>query len=81
VDASIKVDWTVENAKAVKVIDKILQSQAMWTIVDPKISWKNQDLTTTKEEREVKQKIEKAQQHQKNYHDKKQRHHAIKHGD
>jgi hypothetical protein len=60
-DVSIKVDRTAENAKAVEVIDKILRSQATWTIVDPKISWKNRDLTTTKEEREVKQKIGKAQ--------------------
>jgi hypothetical protein len=81
VDASIKVDWTAENTKAVDNLNKLLRSQATWTIIDPKISWKNRDLTTMKEERKVKQKIGKTQQHQKNYYDKKQRHHAIKHGD
>jgi hypothetical protein len=61
VDVSIEVDWTAENAKTVEVIDDLLQSQVTWTIVDPKISWKNRDLTTTKKERKVKQKIGKAQ--------------------
>jgi hypothetical protein len=78
VNAALEVDWTHSNQKAVEIIDEILRTQALWKVVNPQIAWKGRDESTTRQEREVKTRIKKAQNKFKKYYDIKRRPHNIR---
>jgi hypothetical protein len=65
------VDWNKQNTKATEFIEKFFKSHDIWEKINLNMEWKQQDETTTKEERKVKKKIGQAQQWFKHYHDKK----------
>jgi hypothetical protein len=81
VDATLQINKTAENAKAVEFINEVLRSQALWKCMDSKMEWRERDNTTTKKEKEVRWKIKESQQCFKLYYDKKCRPHNIKAND
>jgi hypothetical protein len=77
----VKVKGDKQNMKAMEFVEEFIKTQDIWKKINLDMEWKKQDETTTKEEREVKKRIGKAQQQFKHYHDKKWRPHTIRTGD